>query len=392
MKNSLLKLENNRAKLLNRIVIASGTEYDEKWLQNIIINNPSILLNNELFDDEILIPVGDEISIEPRSRIDILFVTNKGRVIIVETKLWKNPEIQREVIAQVIDYAKCIHQWSIEDFEENIRINLRKNNVKFENVGKYIEEKFFAPNNINEKYIDFLERLSDCIEHGNFLLLIAGDKIAPNLILLRDSIRGNENLAFQIGLMELQIYKDNEEIIISPDVVGITTIETRAVIRIQYENEKPNLVVNQQIEEEPKENHKTGKTNKIEFLKMIPSDLQSVLDEYLKKWENNDKIILSWGQAGTGGCVLKIIEKEKPTTVIEFYSDRFHLINEKMAAQFDNYKNGYLSFVENIKQNDILSNLYIQNKVRIKYEKVDADALSVVFNATNEFINYLLNR
>jgi hypothetical protein len=384
MKNSLLRIKENRQNILERIFITKETGYNEDWLQDVIYKSPTILLNNELFDDdEILIPIGREIPTEA-GYIDLLLVTNKGRVIIVETKLWKNPEMQRTVIAQVIDYAKCINKWTIEDFESCLLTNLRKEGKDVESIEKYIKDNFIV-----YEYTDFLERLSDCLEHGNFLLLIVGDKLAPNLILLRNSIRGNENLEFQIGLMEMQVFKENEEIIISPDVVGRTVEETRAIIKIQYEEKKPVINVIPETVENRQEKTQKGNTSKDEFINKLPFDLQGIYSKYFDIWEKNPKITIYWGKEGFS---VRIIEKDKLTTVFDSYPSYFGLLNDKMAGRFENYKNGYIEFVNAIKKNSILANLYVQNKVYIYYEKIDANALDEAFQATNDFISYLLDR
>ena len=383
MKNNILKITNDGQKILERIYITKETGYNEDWLQNVLYKSPNIILNDELFDDdETIIPIGREIPTEA-GYIDLLLVTNKGRVVIVETKLWKNPDMQRTVIAQVIDYAKCINNWTIEDFERWLLFNLRKEKKEFESIEKYIES--FG----TIGYIDFLERLSNCLEHGNFLLLIVGDKLAANLILLKNSIRGNENLEFQIGLMEMQIYKENDELLFSPDVVGRTIEETRGIIKIQYEEKKPVVNIIPDSTEINKEQTQKGQTNKTEFINKLPIDLQPIYIKYLDIWENNKKITIYWGKEGFS---VRIIEKDKLTTVIDCYPLYYALLNENMAKRFENYNTGYNNFVNEIKQNSIIANIYIQNKVYVKYEKIDANALNDVFKATNNFINYLLER
>ena len=384
MKNSLLKIKNNSQKILERKFITKETGYNEDWLQEVLYKSPSIFLNNELFDDdEILIPIGREIPTEA-GYIDILLVTNKGRIVIVETKLWKNPEMQRTVIAQVVDYAKCINKWTVEDFESSLLTNLRKDGKKVESIEKYMKE-----NVMSVEYLDLLDRVSDCLEHGDFLLLIVGDKLSSNLILLKNSIRGNENLAFQIGLMEMQIFQEDNEIIISPDVVGRTIEETRAIIRIQYEEKKPVVNIIPEIENSIQEKSQKGNTNRAEYLNKIPYDLQHIYSKYLDIWESNNKITIYWGKEGFS---VRIFEKEKLTTVFDCYPNYFALINEKMAGRFEKYKEGYLEFINVIKQNNILSNLYLQNKVYITYDKIDANALNDALQATNNFIIYLLRQ
>ncbi len=40
--------------------------------------------------------------------IDAVFVNNRGRLTIVEFKLWKNPQARREVVAQTLDYVSAL--------------------------------------------------------------------------------------------------------------------------------------------------------------------------------------------------------------------------------------------------------------------------------------------
>jgi hypothetical protein len=42
----------------------------------------------------------------PSGYVDNLYATPDGDLIVGETKLFRNPEARREVVAQIIDYAK----------------------------------------------------------------------------------------------------------------------------------------------------------------------------------------------------------------------------------------------------------------------------------------------
>jgi hypothetical protein len=50
-----------------------------------------------------------------RRPIDIFMVTPSGLPVLVECKLWRNPEGRREVIGQILDYAKELSRWSSSD-------------------------------------------------------------------------------------------------------------------------------------------------------------------------------------------------------------------------------------------------------------------------------------
>ena len=55
-----------------------------------------------------------------RGPIDIVYISPEGGITIVETKLWKNPEKHRVVVAQIIDYAKQLASWTYTDLSEAV--------------------------------------------------------------------------------------------------------------------------------------------------------------------------------------------------------------------------------------------------------------------------------
>ena len=86
--------------------------HDESWLQEVLRIHPDILPTAEIepiFHP--LIPIGREVTVGTGS-IDNLFISHRGYLVLVETKLWRNPEAKREVVAQAIDYGSSISKWS----------------------------------------------------------------------------------------------------------------------------------------------------------------------------------------------------------------------------------------------------------------------------------------
>jgi len=67
-----------------------------------------------------LISIGREVPTNAGS-IDNLYLSSQGYLILVETKLWRNPEARREVVGQIIDYAKEISKWSFKQLEDQVR-------------------------------------------------------------------------------------------------------------------------------------------------------------------------------------------------------------------------------------------------------------------------------
>jgi hypothetical protein len=57
------------------------------------------------------VPICTELN-TPAGPIDNFMVTPSGLPVLVECKLWRNPEARREVVSQILDYAKELSRWS----------------------------------------------------------------------------------------------------------------------------------------------------------------------------------------------------------------------------------------------------------------------------------------
>lgn len=63
--------------------------------------------------------------------IDNLLLIPQGYPTIVETKLWRNPEARRNVVGQLIDYAKDISRWIFAELEGKVQAyNIRRRQFK----------------------------------------------------------------------------------------------------------------------------------------------------------------------------------------------------------------------------------------------------------------------
>jgi hypothetical protein len=58
--------------------------------------------------------------------IDNFMVTPSGLPVLVECKLWRNPEGRREVVGQIIDYAKELSRWSSSDLQREVNRRLKR--------------------------------------------------------------------------------------------------------------------------------------------------------------------------------------------------------------------------------------------------------------------------
>jgi len=88
------------------VVLEESRFEAETQFQEALKSNPEVIPVSDLDLAEVVV-VGRETTV-PAGAIDLLLVDAQGRVIIVETKLSSNPELRRQVVAQVLDYGASL--------------------------------------------------------------------------------------------------------------------------------------------------------------------------------------------------------------------------------------------------------------------------------------------
>jgi hypothetical protein len=384
----LISSKTDEGKSLNRIEIRPRDDRDEAWIQSLIHNHPEILPVAD-FDESFspAISVGREITTNAGS-IDNLYVSPTGSITVVETKLWKNPEKHRTVVAQVIDYAKELSNWDYDQLNGAILKAARAG----ENIEKRSLEQIVTPylQSHGVSIIDFQERVISTLENGEFLLLIIGDRISPNLALLSESISGAPGLDFRLGLIELQLYPLNENqdwpLFVIPDIVGRTVERTRGVIKVQYIHEKPKLDI--EVEESDKAGQAKGKTTQDVFLKKAPDDLTTCYEQWLIKWHEMG-LVIYWGVTGFS---LRVNVTGRLQTVIEAYPEwAVSLVRETDADRLGVSKEAYRKeYLDKIGDVSTAIGLLSAGKKFIKHTDLTSEGLMTIFQATTEFIDFIL--
>ncbi len=211
---------------LNRILL-DGKDYNEDYIRNLVFDHPSCLPIAELdgaykgavsICKELRTPVGP---------LDALLVNPDGRLVVIEAKLWRNPQARREVVAQVLDYAKELSRWDYEDLQRAVSQNTgRKGNSLYEIV------KATNPDLEESAFVDAVSR---SLRDGRFLLLILGDGIREGAGSITNFIEKVGSLEFTFGLVELGLYqKDGEDMVfVQPRVLARTEIIRRSIVTIR---------------------------------------------------------------------------------------------------------------------------------------------------------------
>jgi len=209
--------------------------FQENWLQSLLIKHPNILPVGKIEPAfHSLIPVGREVPTET-GIIDNLYISKLGYPVIVETKLWRNPEARRDVFAQSIDYAVSLSKW------EYAKLNLCTKSYtsgfgpSFELID-WIEEYLHEP--LDKDIIDFEENVSRNLRLGNFLILLVGDRIRSSVVDLMSHFNDVPHLAFNIALVELHCYKVDEDkpwpLYVVPTIKAHTRIVERTIVQVNF--------------------------------------------------------------------------------------------------------------------------------------------------------------
>jgi len=201
--------------------------FQESWLQKLIFENPSLLPVSEIepvFGP--LVAIGREVSTNV-GFIDNLFISPQGYLTIVETKLWRNPEARREVVGQIIDYAKELSLWSFDRLDQTVRAFFK--NKKF----GVIEALRSIEDIAEEDESDIIDSITRNLQRGRLLLLIVGDGIRESTEAMAEFLSQTPQLHFCLALIELQVFKIGEDMLVIPQIVTRTREITRAVIRLE---------------------------------------------------------------------------------------------------------------------------------------------------------------
>jgi hypothetical protein len=209
----------------------SSAEYSESWLQDLLYTFPESLPIAEIdggFAD--LIPVCREMS-TPAGPVDVLYITPNGRPVIVEAKLWRNPEARRKVVGQILDYAKELSHWNYESLDAAVRAARRAEDGTQDPKGLCDLARLKAPDLDEARFFD---SVSQSLRRGDLLLLVVGDGIREGVGAITRFLESHGTLHFTFGLVEMAIYRlPGGGHLVQPRVLAQSTIVRRIVVKLE---------------------------------------------------------------------------------------------------------------------------------------------------------------
>jgi len=210
---------------------SESAPYDEAWLQRLIMRYPSVLPVDQIepaFSP--LVPVCTELPMQAGS-LDNLLVTPAGDLVLIECKLWRNPEARRQVIAQVIDYAKDMSTWTYEKLQQAVR-SAQCVEGSGDTAERTLYERVADNGEIDEA--SFHDAVSRNLQRGRFLLLIVGDGIREGVEGMAEFLQQHAGFHFTLAFVELALFETPaRQYIVQPRVLARTTNIDRGIVTLQ---------------------------------------------------------------------------------------------------------------------------------------------------------------
>jgi hypothetical protein len=232
--------------------------------------------------------------------------------------------------------------------------------------------------------IAFEEGLRRCLATGHFLLLIVGDRIRPGVILLSDVLGATPHLEFSLGLVEIALYrldpKADWPVLAQASVVGRSQEVTRAVVRIRYEEKRPEVDVAAQ-EETPT----PGRTNLDLFLKSQPSGVDEIFRSYLERWMAGPFTIY-WGKVGFS---LRYAPQAKLVTIFDAYPDYMSLFMERWLGSWGHPTAAYQAYREAITGIREADQTIVHGGRYMSYARMSVEDVRTILEATDRLARAL---
>ncbi len=251
----------------------------EAQLQKFIFEHPNILPIEEI--EPVFGPLKPVCREMPTAAgpVDIVLINPQGFPTLVECKLWKNPDARREVVAQILDYAKEINKWTYEDLERAIR--------KARKDSSFLLYDFVANPDEEIEEAAFVDAVTRNLRRGRFLLLIVGEGIRESVVAIGDFLRQNAHLSFAFALVEIKMFDLPSEFstqgtLFQPRVLAQTVEIERSVVRIE---EGRIIAAPSALTSSAKVRKRPGKISEQVFFETLDQDsdlsqeLRSLLDE-----------------------------------------------------------------------------------------------------------------
>ena len=231
--------ETGNGEKLQRIPFMSGS-FNEAWLQELLAEHPTLIPSGEFgVEYSPMVCIGREVPVgqgDTQGYIDNLYISPSGVVTIVETKLFRNQESRRTVVAQIIDYAKELQKWDCEKLNEVASDYFYKTEGQAARIIDVMARKGHLTLSDEARLND---SINENLSRASFLLLIVGDGIRSGVQQLADFLNENTSMRFNLGLVEIEVYQYNGGVVVIPNILTKASIVERNIGIASFSAKEP---------------------------------------------------------------------------------------------------------------------------------------------------------
>lgn len=213
----------------------SAEAYDEAWLQGLLHRHPDVLPIAQIESEfGILFPACRELVLTfgagRSGALDNVFLTPQGRLVLVEAKLWRNPEARRSVVAQAMEYAAAVFRLSYEEFQTAVLKARLGEAIKASSLYELVKEH---PDALDEQ--EFVDALSRNLSRGRAIIAVVGDGIREDIAPLAELLQTHAGHRFTFALIELAVFETPQSGVrlVVPSVLAQTALIERGVVQIE---------------------------------------------------------------------------------------------------------------------------------------------------------------
>jgi len=165
--------------------------------------------------------------------LDNVFITDTGGLLLIEAKLWRNPQARREVIAQAMEYAGAVFRMDYETFERTALKARQAEEKPHASIFELVREH---DPSLGEA--EFVEAVSRNLARGRAVIAVVGDGIRDDIAPLAELLQSHAGQRFTFALVELGVFEAPGAGVrlVVPSVLAKTVLIERGVVRVENDS------------------------------------------------------------------------------------------------------------------------------------------------------------
>ena len=253
--------------------------HDEQWLQRLIHRHPTCIPMDQIEPGlPELVPICMELPLSS-GYLDNLLMTPEGDIVIVEVKLFRNPQARREVVAQALDYASSLFGMDYTALEETVL----QSDFDGKQRPSRLYDLFTDADTLDEPA--FVDAVNLNLKNGRIVVLVIGDGIRADAEDLVSGLQLHAGFHFTFALVELAVFQgaSADDLFVVPRTLVKTCMIERGIVRIDDQRSE---VIAVQAEPEAQSVGMTQSITSEQFFEAISergAELPSVLKTFISR-------------------------------------------------------------------------------------------------------------